>query len=97
MTMRESWGALLNYSGFADYGLRILAAFDISVTKPQQSNMGLPIYGIDALAAFCRKNNVGIDVITVLAACTQSVGERLVASGVHAIWCFAPVALSLAP
>lgn len=41
--------ALLDYAGFADYGLNILAAFDIAVAEPVASPKGKYIYPVSSL------------------------------------------------
>ena len=86
--------ALLDYRGFGDYGLEILAAFDAAVEDaPRQSNSGKPIYPMRELSGFCARNAVRIGIITVPAGAAQQVAEQLVASGVRGIWCFAPCTL----
>lgn len=87
--------ALLDYSGFGDYGLKIAAAFDAAVTETQYSNSGKPIYSMGYFDDFCRDNNVGIGVIAVPAGSAQDVCDRLLNNGIRAIWCFAPCTLSV--
>lgn len=89
--------ALLDYSGFVDYGLDIIAAFDAAVNETQYSNSGKPIYSMDFLDHFCRDNNVRIGIIAVPSSSAQNVCDRLVDSGIRAIWCFAPCVLSIPP
>jgi redox-sensing transcriptional repressor len=86
-------GALLGYSGFAAYGLNILAAFD---TAPV-SNGENPIYPMEELESFCREHNVHMGIITVPAEYAQSVCDRLIRCGIKAIWNFAPVHLDVPP
>lgn len=83
--------ALLGYSGFAAYGLNILAAFDID-PKASENPAILPM---DALEAFCREHNVHMGIITVPAECAQSVCDRMIDCGIKAIWNFAPVHLDV--
>lgn len=89
--------ALLDYGGFGDYGLNIIAAFDKALTQPEQSNSGKPIYPMDAFDDFCRSHDVRIGVITVPSHSAQEVCDRLVRNGIRAIWCFAPCVLSVPP
>ena len=89
--------ALLDYGGFAEYGLDILAAFDTAVFEPTLSTSGKLIYPADRLSDFCREHDVGIGIITVPADAAQSVADALVLGDVRAIWCFAPVMLNLPP
>lgn len=87
--------ALLDYGGFADYGLSVVAGFDIAVKTPEKSHAGKPILPMDAMDSFCRENDVKIGVITVPAASAQTVADALVHCGIRALWSFAPCPLSL--
>lgn len=87
--------ALLDYSGFGDYGLGIAAAFDAAVTETQHSNSGKPIYSMELFDDYCRDNNVGIGVIAVPAGSAQNVCDRLLNNGIKAVWCFAPCTLNV--
>ena len=80
--------ALLDYGGFSDYGLDILAAFDTDVSQNNAS--GKPILPIDGLHDFCKENNVSIGVIAVPARAAQEVCDKLCQSGIKAIMSFAP-------
>ena len=84
--------ALLDYGGFSDYGLDILAAFDTDVSQNNAS--GKPILPIDGLHDFCKENNVSIGVITVPAKAAQEVCDKLCQSGIKAIMSFAPCKLT---
>lgn len=86
--------ALMGYSGFDEYGLNILAAFD---AKPQMTRTeeGKPVYPIEKLPQFCKSHKVLMGIITVPAEGAQSVADQLIAVGVKAIWNFAPVHLDV--
>lgn len=84
--------ALLDYSGFEESGLNILAGFDIQPAI-SQSESGKPIYPMGRLEAFCRKYDVRIGIIAVPKENAQQVCDSLVACGIQAIWNFAPVHL----
>ena len=84
--------ALLDYGGFSDYGLDILAAFDTEVSQNNAS--GKPILPIDGLHDFCKENDVSIGVITVPAKAAQEVCDKLCQSGIKAIMSFAPYKLT---
>ena len=84
--------ALLDYGGFSDYGLDILAAFDTEVSQNNAS--GKPILPIDGLHDFCKENDVSIGVITVPAKAAQEVCDKLCQSGIKAIMSFAPCKLT---
>ena len=86
--------ALCGYSGFADYGLNILAAFD---AKPMadRTEEGTPIYAMDQLQSFCKTNKVIMGIITVPAKHAQQVCDQLIECGVKAVWNFAPTHLDV--
>jgi len=86
--------ALCGYSGFADYGLNILAAFD---AKPMadRTEEGTPIYSMDQLQSFCKTNKVIMGIITVPAKHAQQVCNQLIDCGVKAVWNFAPTHLDV--
>ena len=86
--------ALLDYSGFAENGLNILAAFDLQ-SVPRLSESGKAIYPMSRLEAFCKCYDVRIGIISVPAESAQSVADALVACGIRAIWNFAPVHLNV--
>lgn len=79
--------ALLDYKGFDEYGLNILAAFDL---KPaiDKTESGKPVLPMDKLESFCRGHKVLMGVITVPAANAQQVCDQLIHSGIKAIWNF---------
>ncbi len=85
--------ALLDYQGFGDYGLNILAAFDIAVKEKQTSKTGKNIYPAENFQSFCKENDVRIGVIAVPAENAQQVCDDMLKCGIKAIWCFAPCTL----
>lgn len=89
--------ALLDYDGFRDYGLKMAAAFDTSVTEAELSNAGNPIYPMSDFDIFCEDHNIKIGVIAVPAKNAQEVCDLFVKNGIKAIWCFAPCTLYVDP
>ena len=86
--------ALLGYSGFNEYGLNIVAAFDINPFA-EKTDEGKPIYHMDQLDTFCRNNNVLMAIITVPTEFAQDVCDNLIRCGIKAIWNFAPTHLDV--
>lgn len=86
--------ALLDYDGFEEFGIRILAGFDCneSVLKIGKNKVVMPICDI---ANYCHTNNVRIGIITVGQGSAQEVCDILVDCGIRAIWNFAPCALDV--
>ena len=87
--------ALLSYSGFAEYGLDILAAFDADPALVGREINGKPIFSMEKLSEVCAQRQVKIGIITVPNYEAQHVCDLLVQSGVQAIWNFAPVHLTV--
>ncbi len=86
--------ALLDYDGFEEFGVRVLAGFDCNETAIHISKRK-SVYPIKDLDAFCAQNDVKIGIITVGQGSAQEVCDKLVACGVQAIWNFAPCSLSI--
>ncbi|MDR1439360.1 MAG: redox-sensing transcriptional repressor Rex [Clostridiales bacterium] len=87
--------ALLSYSGFDNYGVKILAAFDVDEGAVGLGKNGKPVMGMQELPGFCRRMNIRIGVITVPESAAQAVCDTLVSSGVLAVWNFAPTHLNV--
>jgi len=88
-------GALLGYSGFAEYGLNIVAAFDSNPALVGKTKSGKKIYPVTELKQFCEEKKVLMGIITVPAEYAQSVCDTLIECGILAIWNFAPVHLDV--
>ena len=86
--------ALCGYTGFAAYGLNILAAFD-AFPSAENTASGKPIYPMDRLEQFCKINKVRMGIITVPSAQAQQVCNQLIDCGIRAIWNFAPIHLDV--
>ncbi|NLM12045.1 MAG: redox-sensing transcriptional repressor Rex [Clostridiaceae bacterium] len=87
--------ALLSYSGFESYGLRIVAAFDNNKDVVNTNICGKLVFPMEKLNDICRRLKVHIGIITVPADAAQNVCDQLIDSGIIAIWNFAPVHLSV--
>ena len=86
--------ALMGYKGFEEFGLNILAAFDRD-PKTSMTDEGKPIYGMDRLESFCHERKVLMAIITVPGDAAQEVCDKLIESGIKAIWSFAPAHLEV--
>ena len=82
--------ALLDYQGFSDYGLEIVAAFDSAVDDVTFSESGKPIYPMREFEGFCYKCDIKIGVITVPKSAAQEICDLMVKNNISAIWNFAP-------
>ena len=85
--------ALLDYDGFEDFGVKIVAGFDCNETVLTKGTKEiLPIRDIEV---YCREHDVKLGIITVGQGSAQDVCDKLVESGIQAIWNFAPVTLKV--
>lgn len=87
--------ALLSYRGFEEYGLNIVAGFDINPKVVSLDINGKHIFHLDDIEKVCSKLGVKIGIITVPMQNAQIVCNRLVQSGILAIWNFAPAHLKV--
>jgi redox-sensing transcriptional repressor len=86
--------ALLEYGGFSEFGIHVIAGFDTQPTG-KWSKTGKNIYPMGRLRSFCKNYQVSIGIITVPAECAQDVCDQLVDCGITAIWNFAPTTLTV--
>ena len=86
--------ALLDYSGFEKFGVKIIAAFDSNETVLSLSGK-IEILPINQFEQFCKEHNVKLGIITVGEGSAQTVCEQMVSSGIEAIWNFAPCKLKV--
>ena len=86
--------ALLQYEGFAHFGVKITAAFDSNdeVINLDSSTEILPMNQFDV---FCKEHNICIGIITVGEGSAQAVCDQMVKNGITAIWNFAPCKLQV--
>jgi redox-sensing transcriptional repressor len=86
--------AILGYQGFKEYGLDILAAFDIDPAKAGTIIHGRKVYAMEKLPDLIRRMKVKIGIITVPAVSAQKTADIMMDAGISAIWNFAPVKIS---
>ena len=87
-------GALLDYSGFREYGLNVVAGFDAAQEK-RRTDAGKTVYPVEELDTYCRENEICMGILTVPVGIAQTVCNRMVESGIRAIWNFAPTHLDV--
>ncbi|MEQ8188518.1 MAG: redox-sensing transcriptional repressor Rex [Candidatus Eremiobacterota bacterium] len=87
--------AILSYEGFKQYGLKIVAAFDIDEKKTGHEINGIKILHLEKLKSLAQRMHIHLGVITVPAEQAQSVADLMVSGGIKAIWNFAPINLDL--
>ena len=82
--------ALINYNGFEN-DVNIMMAFDIDKTKCDNKK----IFHINSLENKIIENDIHIAIITMPANNAQEMCDRLIDSGIKAIWNFAPINLKV--
>ncbi len=82
--------ALLHDNGLDQFGLQIIAAFDVSPAKIGTVINGIPVYDVRDLAKYSKSLDVNIGILTVPVDKAQSVADQVIESGIKAIWNFTP-------
>lgn len=88
-------GAIVSYAGFAKYGLYVVAMFDADDNRAGTVMGGVLVQSVQNLETIIQRHNVHMAILTVPAEAAQPLADRLVATGVRAIWNFAPTSLSV--
>jgi len=87
--------AMLAYSGFARYGLRIVAAFDSDQDKVGEEIAGYSIKSTMLMKSYVETSGIRLAVLTTPPGASQELTDRLVSAGVTAIWNFSPTRLTV--
>ena len=82
--------ALLQDSGLKQYGLDIVAGFDIKPNLDGTSINGIPVFHINRFLEKQKETNATIGVITVPVDKAQEVADQLIAGGIKGLWNFTP-------
>ena len=87
--------ALMEYDGFADYGVEIIAAFDRHPSDFPGFHGHVPVYPMEQLAGFCASHRGQAGILTVPAASAQTAADEMTAAGLTSILNFAPVPIKV--
>jgi len=82
--------ALMQDHGLENYGLHIVAGFDVRDEVIGTTIGGLPVYDISQLATWQQEHNVSIAILTVPVERAQETASLAIASGMSALWNFTP-------
>jgi redox-sensing transcriptional repressor len=82
--------ALLHDRGLSQFGVEIMAGFDVNPAIVGKEVNGLPVYHIDDFQKMQSKMNVSIGILTVPVDRAQQVAELMVEGGIKAVWNFTP-------
>jgi len=86
--------ALMENFCFSDWGVNLVAAFDIKPALIGTEYKGVQIHAMEELERYLGENKVDVAVLTVPKAAAVPVTERLTALGIDAIWNFTNVELT---
>ena len=89
--------ALLGYSGFSAYGLKIIAAFncDEAISSYEEYIHGIPVFPITSLEHLIKRLKIKLAILCVDDAYAQNAAETAVNAGIMAIWNFTQQSLLL--
>lgn len=85
--------ALLSFKGFDDYGLDIVAGFDIDPSLTGGTVNDKPIYSIFNLDNKIKELGVDVAIVATPKDVTQEIVNKLINSGIKAVWNFVPIHL----
>ncbi len=82
--------ALLHDKGLSQFGLEILAGFDVNPWVVGTAIQGIPVHHIKDYPDIQASTNASIGILTVPVQKAQEVAEQIVQGGIRAIWNFTP-------
>lgn len=88
--------ALIRDSGLSNYGLEIVAGFDVNPEVISRTDLGVPIYHIDDIYDVMEENPASIGIITAPAQSAQECADTAISAGLKAIWNFSPYRVKVA-
>ena len=87
--------ALAKYASFKDYGLNILAMFDIDKQKVGTRVNEIEVFDVNKIEVLIKKLNVDFVILTVPKEVAQKTADQITQKGVKYIWNFTPCVLYL--
>lgn len=86
--------ALLQGFRFSQTGFSVDAAFDVAPAVVGTEINGVPVYAMDELDVYLRKNSVDVVVLTIPQSVAQHTADHLIELGIRGFWNFTNVELS---
>lgn len=87
--------ALINYAGLNQYGLKIVAGFDVDPSIINTIVKDIKVYPVDDFRDMSRKIPARIGIITTPDSKAQEIADLMVAWGIQAIWNFTPQSIKV--
>ena len=88
--------ALIRDSGLQNYGLEIIAGFDVNPEVISKKNLDVPIRHIDEIFDAMSTDPAEIAILTVPADVAQESADIAAGAGIRAIWNFTPYRVKVA-
>lgn len=83
-------GALMHDDGLSQFGLEIVAGFDVKHELVGTSINRIPIHHVAKFGELQKKTGINIGILTVPIDKAQEAAEMMIAGGIKAIWNFTP-------
>jgi redox-sensing transcriptional repressor len=83
--------AIANYRYFGEKGFKLVGIFEKNPRYKGLKINDISIMDIEEIEEFSKEKNVDIAVITAPKEAAQDIADRVIASGVKALWNFAPI------
>lgn len=83
--------ALVQDVGLEQFGLNIVAGFDVNPTLVGTTLGGVPVHDMSELAKWQKQMGVNIAVLCVPAEAAQEAADTAIGSGLKALWNFTPI------
>lgn len=87
--------SLLHDTGLSQYGLEIVAGFDVREDLDGNMINGIPVFHMDDFPAKQKEYGATIGVITVPVEKAQEVTDRIIEGGIKALWNFTPFRIQI--
>ena len=85
--------ALLNYKGFSNENVEVVAGFDNNPSRINPAATPIPILPVSQLAAFVKEQDIQVAVLAVPENAAAGILDQLAAAGVQGVLNFSPVQL----
>ena len=85
--------ALLNYKGFANENVQVVAGFDNNPSRINPAATPIPILPVSQLAAFVKEQDIQVAVLAVPENAAAGILDQLAAAGIQGVLNFSPVQL----
>jgi redox-sensing transcriptional repressor len=86
--------ALINYAGFKENHIKIIAGFDLDPSKYTRKNI-IPVYHPDRIPEIVQQYAIKTAILAVPEAAGQGMCDKLVSSGIRGILNFSPLVLQV--